>query len=66
MLTEKQKQALKLYADYKLTLIQAVDMAEMGFFEFQALLRDHRIPQHYTEADFEQDIAGLRQSTPGR
>jgi predicted HTH domain antitoxin len=61
MLTEKQKQALKLYADYEITLIQAVEMAEMGFFEFQALLRDQRIPQHYTEADFEQDVAGLRQ-----
>jgi predicted HTH domain antitoxin len=60
MLTENQRQALKLYADYKLTLIQAADKAEIGFFDFQMLLRDQEIPQHYTVEDLEQDLKNIR------
>ena len=35
----KQELALSLYAARKVTLIQAVDIAGVGFFEFQGLLR---------------------------
>ena len=51
--------ALALYASQKLTLIQAADLAGLGFFEFQHLLRDRKIPQNYDEHDLEQDLNTL-------
>ncbi len=56
--------AVALYAARKLTLVQAVDVAATSLFEFQALLRDRRIPQHYDEADLEQDLIALRELPP--
>ena len=52
--------AVALYAARKLTLVQAADVAGTNLFAFQALLRDQRIPQHYDEADLEQDLMALR------
>jgi len=56
--------AVALYAARKLTLVQAVDVAGTSLFEFQALLRDRRIPQHYDEADLDLDLATLRELPP--
>jgi predicted HTH domain antitoxin len=52
----KQELALSLYAARKVTLIQAADIAGVGFFEFQGLLKDRKIPQHYGVEDLEQDM----------
>jgi predicted HTH domain antitoxin len=52
----KQELALSLYAGRKITLIQAADIAGVGFFDFQAMLRDRRIPQHYDLHDLEDDL----------
>ena len=52
----KQELALSLYAARKVTLIQAADIAGVGFFEFQGLLKDRKIPQHYGIEDLEQDL----------
>ncbi|MGH7950873.1 MAG: UPF0175 family protein [Limisphaerales bacterium] len=52
----KQELALSLYAARKVTLIQAADIAGVGFFEFQGLLKDRKIPQHYDIEDLEQDL----------
>jgi predicted HTH domain antitoxin len=52
----KQELALSLYAARKITLIQAVDIAGIGFFEFQGLLRERQIPQHYGVEDLEEDL----------
>jgi len=60
----KSELALSLYAARKLTLVQASDVAQMNLFDFQALLRDRRVPQHYNEADLEQDVAALRELPP--
>ena len=60
----KRELAVALYAARKLTLVQAADVAGAGLFEFQALLRDRRIPQHYDEADLEQDLIALRELPP--
>lgn len=57
----KQELALSLYAARKVTLIQAVDIAGVGFFEFQGLLRDRKIPQHYGIQDLEDDMQTLRE-----
>ena len=57
----KQELALSLYAARKITLVQAADLGMMSFFDFQALLRDRRIPQHYDENDLEKDLMVLRE-----
>jgi predicted HTH domain antitoxin len=57
----KTELALALYAGRKLTLIQAADVAGVVFFEFQALLSDRRIPQHYDANDLEQDLLTIRE-----
>ena len=56
--------AVALYTGRRLTLVQAVDIAGISLFEFQALLRDRRIPQHYDEADLELDLIALRELPP--
>ena len=53
--------ALSLYAARKLTLVQAADLAVLNLFDFQALLRDRQIPQHYNESDLEKDLLVLRE-----
>ena len=53
--------ALALYAGRRLTIIQAADLAGSGLFEFQALLRDHGIPQHNDAAELDQDLLALRE-----
>ena len=52
----KQELALSLYAARKVTLIQAADIAGVGFFDFQGLLKDRKIPQHYGIQDLEDDL----------
>ena len=55
----KQELALSLYAAHKVTIIQATDIAGVGFFEFQGLLKDRKIPQHYGVQDLEDDMRTL-------
>jgi predicted HTH domain antitoxin len=57
----KQELAMSLYATRKVTLVQATDVAGVGLFEFQAMLRDRQIPQHYDERDLEKDLLVLRE-----
>ena len=60
----KRELALALYAARKLTVVQAADLAQLGLFEFQALLRDRHIPQHYDSADLDQDLLAMRELPP--
>ncbi len=60
----KQELALSLYTSRKVTLIQAADIAAVGFFEFQGLLKDRKIPQHYGVQDLEDDMRTLRELKP--
>ena len=57
----KQELALSLYAARKVTIIQAVHIAGIGFFEFQGLLKERQIPQHYDAEDLEQDMRSMRE-----
>ena len=57
----KQELALSLYAARKVTIIQAVHIADIGFFEFQGLLKERQIPQHYDAEDLEQDMRTIRE-----
>jgi len=56
----KQELSLSLYMARKLTLVQAADLAMLNLFDFQALLRDRHISQHYNESDLESDLLVLR------
>ena len=56
--------AVSLYGGRKLTLVQAADVAQLDLFDFQALLRDRRIPQHYDSSDLDQDLLALRELPP--
>ena len=60
----KRTLALGLYAARQVTIVQAADLAQTSLFDFQAMLRDRRIPQHYDEADLEQDLVALRELPP--
>ena len=53
--------ALSLYAACKVSLIQAADVAGVDFFDFQGLLRDRKIPQHYGVQDLENDMRTLQE-----
>ena len=57
----KRELALSLYVARSITLVQAADVSSMSFFDFQSLLRDRRIPQHYDESDLEKDLLVLRE-----
>ena len=57
----QQELALSLYGSRRITIVQAADVAMLNLFEFQALLRDRQIPQHYDEGDFEKDLRVLRE-----
>ena len=52
----RQELALSLYAARKVTIVQATDIAGIGFFDFQGLLRERQIPQHYGVEDLEEDL----------
>jgi predicted HTH domain antitoxin len=53
--------AVMLFEKEKLTLGQASRLAAMDYREFQHLLASRQIPIHYDVADFEQDLATLRE-----
>jgi len=57
----RQELALSLYAARKVTIMQAADIAGVGFFDLQGLLRDRKIPQHYDDCDLESDLQVLRE-----
>jgi predicted HTH domain antitoxin len=57
----REELALSLYAAHKVTIVQAADIAGIGFFDFQGLLKERQIPQHYGEHDLENDLQVLRE-----
>jgi predicted HTH domain antitoxin len=52
----KAELALTLFAQERLTLAQAAELASLPLLDFQRLLRDRRIPLHYDASDLEQDL----------
>ncbi len=52
--------AIMLYAQEKLTLGSAAELAEMPQFEFQLIAGGRGIAPHYNLADFEEDYALLQ------
>jgi predicted HTH domain antitoxin len=57
----KQELALSLYVARRVTIVQAAHIAALNLFDFQGLLRERQISQHYDENDFEKDLGVLRE-----
>ena len=57
----KQELAPALGPARRVTLVQAADISGANPFDFQALLRDRHISQHYDERDLEKDLLVLRE-----
>jgi predicted HTH domain antitoxin len=57
----KQKLALTLFQQERLTLAQASRLAEISQLAFQALLADRQIPIHYGIEEFHEDLRTLRE-----
>lgn len=53
--------AVYLYAQGRLSVGKARELAGMTLWEFRQLLASRRISPHYDESDLEQDLATLRQ-----
>ena len=57
----KVEMALHLYAQGRLSIGKARELASMALWEFRQLLASRRIPPHYDEADLDEDVATLRE-----
>ena len=52
----KQELALTLYAQRRLSIGKARELAGMSLWEFRQLLGTRRIPPHYDESDLTEDL----------
>jgi len=57
----KVEMAVHLYAQGRLSIGKARELAGMTLWEFRQLLASRRIPPHYDEADLDEDVATLRE-----
>ena len=57
----KMEMAVHLYAQGRLGIGKARELAGMTLWEFRQLLASRRIPPHHDEADLEEDVATLRE-----
>lgn len=53
--------AVHLYAQGRLSIGKARELADMSLWEFRQLLASRRIEPHYDQADLEEDVATLRE-----
>ena len=53
--------AVHLYAEGRLSVGKARELAGMSLWEFRQLLASRRISPHYRETDLDQDLATLRE-----
>lgn len=53
--------AVHLYAQGRLSVGKARELAGLTLWEFRHLLASRRIPPHYDESDLEEDISSLRE-----
>ena len=56
----KVEMATYLYAQGRLSIGKARDLAEMTLWEFRQLVASRRIPPHYDVTDLDEDVATLR------
>lgn len=53
--------AIHLYAQGRLSIGKAHELADMSLWEFRQLLASRRIPPHYDETDLDEDVATLHE-----
>jgi predicted HTH domain antitoxin len=53
--------AVYLYAQGRLSIGKARELADMSLWEFRQLLALRRIPPHYDRVDLDEDMATLRE-----
>ena len=53
--------AVSLYAQGRLSIGKARELAEMSLWKFRQLLASRRIPPHYDIVDLNEDVATLRE-----
>ncbi len=53
--------AVYLYAQGRLSIGKARELADMTLWEFRQLLASRRIPPHYDVADLDEDVDTLRE-----
>jgi len=56
----KVEMAIFLYAQRRLSVGKARELADMPLWEFRQLLASRRIPPHYDVVDLDEDVATLR------
>lgn len=57
----KVEMAVHLYAQGRLSIGKARELAGMTLWEFRQLLASRRTPPHYNEADLDEDVAAMRE-----
>jgi predicted HTH domain antitoxin len=57
----KVEMAVHLYAERRLSVGKARELAGLTLWEFRQLLASRRIPPHYDEADLDEDVVTLRE-----
>ncbi|MBN1139138.1 MAG: UPF0175 family protein [Anaerolineae bacterium] len=57
----KVEMAVHLYAQGRLSIGKARELAGMALWEFRQVLASRRIPPHYDEADLDEDAATLHE-----
>ncbi|MBN1135140.1 MAG: UPF0175 family protein [Anaerolineae bacterium] len=53
--------AVSLYAQNRLSIGKARELAGLSLWEFRQLLASRRIPAHYDESEVDHDVATLRE-----
>jgi predicted HTH domain antitoxin len=56
----RQEMAVHLYAQGRLSIGKARELAAMSLWQFRQLLASRQIPVHYDEADLADEVATLR------
>ncbi|HXF63911.1 MAG TPA: UPF0175 family protein [Caldilineaceae bacterium] len=57
----KRELAVYLYAQGRLSVGKARELAEMSLWDFRRLLAERKIPVHFDEDDLAQDVQTLRE-----
>ena len=57
----KVEMAVHLYAEGRLSVGKARELAGLTLWEFRQVLASRRIPPHYGEADLDEDVTTLRE-----
>ncbi len=57
----KTELAIALYAQQRLSIGKARELAGMSLWEFRQLLASRRVPPHYDESDLAEDVKTLQE-----